>query len=69
MDIKQVFLSHSEGGNNYILKADSKNRWTGFNKKTIDELKSRFGSDFNLVLWGTQSDSDFYCIPFTTELG
>jgi hypothetical protein len=64
MEIKDQFLNHSNGGNNYVLKADSKNRWTGFNKRTIDQLKEKFGSGFNIVLWGSKSDEDFYCIPY-----
>lgn len=65
MEIKEIFLNHSEGGNNYILKADSKNRWTGFNKKTIDQLIENFDSDFNIVLWGSKSETDYYCIPYS----
>lgn len=65
MEINDIFLNHSKGGNNYVLKADSKNRWTGFNKKTIEQLIDKFGSAFNIVLWGSKSESDFYCIPFS----
>lgn len=62
--IKTLFTDHRNGGNCYILKADSKNRWCGFNKNTIDTLKNKFGEHFNLILWGTKSDHDFYCVPF-----
>ncbi len=74
MEIKQLFKNYKEGGNNYILKADSKNRWSGFDKNIIDKLYSKYELKFNIVLWGTKSDTDFYCIPywsiehlFTTE--
>lgn len=65
MNINDIFKSHKHGGNNYILKADSKNRWCGFNKNTIDKLKTIYGNEFNLVIWGNKSDSDYYCIPFS----
>jgi hypothetical protein len=35
MEIKQLFKNYNEGGNNYILKADSQNKWCGFNKNII----------------------------------
>lgn len=64
MEIKNIFTDRKAGGNNYILKADSENRWCGFNKNVIDDLKGKFNDSFNIVLWGTKSESDYYCIPF-----
>lgn len=65
MKITERFLDHKKGGNCYILKADSSNRWCGFNKNSIDKLIERFGYDFNFVIWGTRSENDFYFIPFS----
>ncbi|OGR08032.1 MAG: hypothetical protein A2511_17535 [Deltaproteobacteria bacterium RIFOXYD12_FULL_50_9] len=64
MDIKQIFKNYDQDGNNYILKADAKNRWCGFNKNTIDKLYNKYNANFNIVIWGTKSDSDYYCIPY-----
>ena len=66
MDIQKIFTNYKNGGNNYILKADSRNRWCGFNKNVIDQLRRKYDTNFNLILWGTQSDSDFYCIPYNS---
>ena len=32
MDIENLFSGYKQGGNNYIKKADSKNKWCGFSK-------------------------------------
>ncbi len=65
MDIKSVFTNWNENGNNYILKADSGNRWVGFNKSVIDQLQEKHKNKFNLVIWGTKSEKDYYCVPFS----
>lgn len=65
MNIKTLFTDHKKGGNCYILKVDSKNKWCGFNKNIIDSLKAKFDDGFNIVLWGTKSEHDYYCIPFS----
>lgn len=64
MDIQELFTDYKDGGDNYILKADSKSRWCGFNKNVIDLLRRKYGTNFNLVLWGMHSESDYYCIPY-----
>lgn len=64
MDINNIFDNWKSGGNNYILKADSPNRWVGFEKSIIDKLKKDFSNNFYLIIWGTRSDSDYYCIPY-----
>lgn len=65
MEIRNIFTNYNEGGNNYILRADSKNRWCGFNKNTIDKLRNKYDLAFNIVIWGTKSENDYYCIPFS----
>lgn len=64
MDIENLFSGYKQGGNNYIKKADSKNKWCGFSKGVIDELKQRHGSAFNIVLWGNNPVDHYFCIPF-----
>ncbi len=54
-----------EGGNNYILKGNSKNKWIGYQELVIENLITKFGDNFNIVLWSDESDeNDYYCIPF-----
>ena len=65
MDIFDIFENWKTGGNNYVLKAASDNRWVGFNKSVIDQLLEKFGNHFNLVMWGTKSENDYYCVPFS----
>ena len=65
MEKKDIFLNWDKGGNNYVLKADSDNRWCGFNKSVIDQLLEKYNNKFNLVMWGTKSDNDYYCVPFS----
>ena len=64
MDSENLFSGYKQGGNNYIKKADSKNKWCGFSKGVIDELKQRHGSAFNIVLWGNNPVDHYFCIPF-----
>ncbi|GAA4445747.1 hypothetical protein GCM10023189_00030 [Nibrella saemangeumensis] len=54
-----------DGGNNYVLKANSENKWCGFQKSVIDYLFASFGEKFNIVIWtDEQNADDYYCIPF-----
>lgn len=52
--------------NNYVLKANTGlGYWFGIWEKKLDGFRSRFGSDFNIILFGSESiESDFYVIPF-----
>jgi len=54
-----------DGGNSYILKSDSSNRWTGFQASVIETLKENFGVNFNIIIWSEKSEDDYYCIPFS----
>lgn len=65
MNIDEIFTGYKQGGNNYIKKADSKNKWCGFSKGVIDALKQRHGFSFNIVLWGNTPVDHYYCIPFS----
>lgn len=65
MNIDEIFTGHKQGGNNYIIKADSKNKWCGFSKGVIDALKQRLGLSFNIVLWGNTPVDHYFCIPFS----
>lgn len=57
----------SAGGNSYVLKGNPKNQWCGFQVSVIEELKSRFGNQFNIVIWIDKNiENDYYCIPFLT---
>jgi putative restriction endonuclease len=65
MNIESFFLDYKRGGNSYIKKADSKNKWCGFSKSVIDALRDKYGSAFNIVIWGRNPSDHFYCIPFS----
>jgi putative restriction endonuclease len=65
MNINEIFTGYKQGGNNYIIKADSKNKWCGFSKGVIDALKQRLGLSFNIVLWGNTPVDHYFCIPFS----
>lgn len=54
-----------DGGNSYILKSDSSNRWTGFQASVIDKLRADFGVNFNIIIYSEKADDDYYCIPFS----
>ncbi len=57
----------SDGGNNYILKGNPKNKWAGFQDSVISELKHRYGNKFNIVIYtDPEIEMDYYCIPFST---
>jgi hypothetical protein len=58
LDIK----NWKEGGNNYVLRAKLKNKWSGFQDSVITELTTSFGDKFNIVIWA--DEHDYYCIPF-----
>lgn len=53
------------GGNHYIKRARSKNKWVGFQESVINTLRSKFDDDFYLViLTNEDKENDFYKIPF-----
>ena len=55
-----------DGGNNYILKGNPKNKWVGFQETVLLQLFKAFGDDFNIVIWtDIQNEDDYYCIPYT----
>lgn len=54
-----------DGGNNYVLKGNPKNKWVGFQETVLIELIQLFGDSFNIVIWtDEQNDDDYYCIPY-----
>jgi predicted restriction endonuclease len=65
MNIDEIFTGYKQGGNNYIIKADSKNKWCGFSKGVIDALKQRLDLSFNIVLWSNTPVDHYFCIPFS----
>ncbi len=55
----------SEGGNNYVLKGNPKNKWVGFQETVLSALSKSFGDKFNIVIWtDEQNEDDYYCIPY-----
>lgn len=55
----------TDGGNNYILKASSNNKWSGFQNSVIEKLITLFDDKFNIVIWTDEkNENDYYCIPF-----
>jgi|SRR6218665_293615 len=52
--------------NNYVLKADtSSNYWFGVSQKKLNDYRSQFNSDFNVILFGSDdNEGDFYVIPY-----
>jgi putative restriction endonuclease len=61
LDIK----NWDDGGNNYILKGNPKNKWVGFQETVLTELSIKFGDNFNIVIWtDANDDNDYYCIPY-----
>lgn len=56
-----------EGGNNYVLKGNPKNKWIGFQETVLKQLHKTFGDNFNIVIWTDKNnDDDYYCIPYET---
>lgn len=54
-----------DGGNNYVLKGNPKNKWVGFQETVLIELSQFFGDNFNIVIWtDEQNEDDYYCIPY-----
>lgn len=54
-----------DGGNNYILKGNPKNKWAGFQETILTELSETYNDDFNIVIWTDENvDDDYYCIPY-----
>lgn len=61
LDIK----NWKDGGNNYVLKGSTDNKWIGFYDSVIKEMTTSFGDKFNIVVWtDEQNENDYYCIPF-----
>ncbi len=59
------FQNWNKGGNHYVLKATSENKWVGFQETVITSLRKKFNDNFFLVIWtDREKDHDFYKIPF-----
>lgn len=57
---------HHLEDNCYILKADASSfYWFGLSKNIVDQYKERCGDYFNIVLYGSNQNGDFYIIPYT----
>ena len=55
----------NDGGNNYILKGNPKNKWVGFQETVLNDLTAKFGNNFNVVIWTDANNADdYYCIPY-----
>lgn len=54
----------NDGGNSYILKSDSSNRWTGFQASVIERLRKKYNLEFNIIIYSVKTIDDYYCIPF-----
>lgn len=52
---------------NYVLKADNtSNYWFGISQNKLDNYRTQFDSNFNIILFGSEKDEgDFYFIPFS----
>jgi hypothetical protein len=61
LDIK----NWGDGGNNYVLKGNPKNKWVGFQETVLNQLSETFGDNFNIVIWIDENkEDDYYCIPY-----
>lgn len=61
LDIK----NWDDGGNNYVLKGNPKNKWVGFQETVLIKLSKFYNNDFNIVIWTDENiESDYYCIPY-----
>jgi putative restriction endonuclease len=61
LDIK----NWSDGGRNYVLKGNPKNKWVGFQETVLTDLRNDFDDNFNIVIWtDIQNEFDYYCIPY-----
>jgi len=61
LDIK----NWKDGGNNYVLKGNPKNKWIGFQETVLRQLSEAFNNNFNIVIWTDENnESDYYCIPY-----
>jgi predicted restriction endonuclease len=50
----------------YTQKATSGDYWVAFYKRKMDYYKSRFGEDFNLIIYGDENrQDDFISIPYS----
>jgi len=55
----------TNGGNNYVLKGNPKNKWVGFQQTVLSDLFETFDDNFNIVIWtDEQNENDYYCIPY-----
>lgn len=55
----------SDGGNNYVLKGNPRNKWVGFQESVLFQLIKTYGDNFNIIIWTDETnEDDYYCIPF-----
>ena len=57
----------TDGGNNYVLKGNSKNKWVGFQQTVLSDLIKIFNDNFNIVICGQTNRMNMITIVFPTK--
>jgi len=66
--MKNIILSNlsSIKKRHYAQKATAVGYWVAFYESQLNEYKSQFGDDFNLIIYGNEDDpNDFISIPYS----
>lgn len=59
-------INYTEGGNNYVARAEAENHWVGFAQSVVNSLIESYGDNFNfLIYWHNKyNEVKFISIPY-----
>lgn len=59
-------INYTEGGNNYVARAEAENHWVGFAQSVVNSLVESYGDNFNFIIYwhNKHNEVEFISIPY-----
>ena len=59
-------INYTEGGNNYVARAEAENHWVGFAQSVVNSLIESYGDNFNFIIYwhNKHNEVEFVSIPY-----
>ena len=59
-------INYTEGGNNYVARAEAENQWVGFAQSVVNSLIESYGDNFNFIVYwhNKHNEVEFISIPY-----
>ena len=59
-------INYTEGGNNYVARAEAENHWVGFAQSVVNSLIESYGDNFNFIVYwhNKHNEVEFISFPY-----